>query len=88
MDCERFIIIGSAGWDQDLLGLLSDSITHVAFTRIDFVGAGAQATTEALNRFKDGVPALRRSRYAAEYDTGFSGFFTDPRFRESLDTPD
>ena len=72
--CQKFLIIGTSGLDDDLLSIIDSVLTDsTKYYHIHIVGSGARAN-ECSKRFRDGVKAF--SNYIKEENI-FKGGFRD-----------
>ena len=81
-DCTKYLIIGSSGFDKDLLKLLRDEIPRHQRIRIHFVGS--RDAENAFGKFIEAVPQLVGSRNKPGEDVfhdGFSTYASSPAFK-------
>ena len=84
-DCKKFLIIGSSGLDDDLLGVLDDAVDPGLNPKIHMMVVGSgQPTDETLRNFQDGVRAFRslhRYRDDIPYTNGFREYVSSEEFK-------
>ncbi len=75
--CEKFLVVGTSGLDEDLLSLLENSVPPSTQARVQLVGAGNGAQ-EALQRFQKVVRAFKGPREASlVFDNGFRQYLSN-----------
>ncbi|MCH7624810.1 MAG: SIR2 family protein, partial [Chloroflexi bacterium] len=85
-DCQKFLIIGCSGLDDDLLSLLNEKVT--GSPAVHLVTGSGQAK-EVANRFVAGVPSFRQALYhqsnpRTKFDEGFHFYLATESFEDFL----
>ena len=83
--CHKFLVIGSSGWDEDLLGLLERSFPSGRVRFIQFIGQDTLPTKEALLRFAAIVPDFSFSELVTQFHDGFLNFMSGSSLRDFAD---
>ena len=76
-DCQKFLIVGTGGLDDDLMEFLDTSVSDVPGLFMDVVGPDA---TAVLARFRKKVSAFKRDNtnlHARNQDMGFQSYLSE-----------
>ncbi len=83
-DCNKFLIIGTSGLDEDLLELLDTTIDPMQGHLVDIVGKHKGAT-DAQSRFEKGVRAFHKmhgTTMMTIYKEGFQNYLESQEFQK------
>ena len=78
--CEKVLVVGTSGADDDLLDLLDSSMNVESTKLIHFVGHGAGANA-ALTDFQKGVGVFRDFPRVNQFKGGFQEYVNGPDFK-------
>ncbi len=81
----KILVVGTSGQDQDLLGLLDESMAESLKPMVHFVGAGDSLTEESLARFKQAVGAFRNNPLVTTHYGGFQNYVAGTNFRRFVE---
>ncbi len=74
-ECKNYLVIGTSGFDIDLLDLMGESIPPNEFHFVHFIGQDTNPTKESLVRFQAKVEAFHRGKTnVIEFAKGFRNY--------------
>jgi hypothetical protein len=79
--CKHFLVIGTSGLDDDLLGFLGQHVSSVDVVQYVNLNAGTQ---ECRGRFEKAVHPFHGTQKKVEYASGFTGYLGSPEFQDVL----
>lgn len=82
--CQRFLVIGSSGTDDDLMKLLDRAVPADRSMKLVHV-VGKKDADNTRDQFKQGVNAFREDATFSEFYKGFQEYLVDPAFQSFCD---
>lgn len=79
--CDKFLVIGSSGLDEDLLALLAEGLSRDCRPLVHFVGLGS-FTLDALTEFNRVVTQFANARRVVPYHDGFQRYVSSQEFAD------
>ena len=80
--CTHYVVIGTSGLDDDLLGFLRQYVHSVEL--VHYVNKGETATESCKTNFEKAAPAFRNARRSIAFDGGFRLYLGSQHFRDFL----
>ena len=81
-DCQCFLVIGTSGQDEDVLGFLAECAQRIHV--VHYVSDTVEVAKSVEARIAAVCPAFRKARHPAYYGNGFRWYVGDPLFQEFL----
>lgn len=79
-ECTHYLVIGTSGLDDDLLGFLSDYVRSVVLVHyVNLKDGGA-----CQGNFQKGVPSFAKAHHSVDYDDGLRLYLGSQQFRDFL----